>query len=75
MFSCEFCEISKNSFSYIAPPVAASGLKLIFHWNAYSYVFAKSLFVSKGLIFTSRTAEEMEVSSVKSLQFNEKPST
>ena len=23
-FSCEFCEISKNSFSYRTPPVAAS---------------------------------------------------
>ena len=25
VFSCEFCEISKNSFSYRTPPVAASG--------------------------------------------------
>ena len=24
MFSCEFCEISRNTFSYRAPPVAAS---------------------------------------------------
>ena len=24
VFSCEFCEISKNTFSYKAPPVAAS---------------------------------------------------
>ena len=24
MFSCEFCEISKNTFSYRTPPVAAS---------------------------------------------------
>ena len=24
MFSCEFCEISKNTFSYRLPPVAAS---------------------------------------------------
>ena len=24
MFSCEFCEISKNNFSYRTPPVAAS---------------------------------------------------
>ena len=23
-FSCEFCEISKNTFSYRTPPVAAS---------------------------------------------------
>ena len=25
MFSCEFCEISKNTFSYRTPLVAASG--------------------------------------------------
>ena len=24
MFSCEFCKISKNTFSYKTPPVAAS---------------------------------------------------
>ena len=24
VFSCEFCEISKNTFSYRTPPVAAS---------------------------------------------------
>ena len=26
MLSCEFCEISKNTFAYRAPPVAASEL-------------------------------------------------
>ena len=26
VFPCEFCEISKNAFSYRTPPVAASGL-------------------------------------------------
>ena len=26
VFSCEFCEISKNTFSYRAPPVTASEL-------------------------------------------------
>ena len=26
VFSCEFCEISKNTFSYRTPPVAASVL-------------------------------------------------
>ena len=26
VFSCEFCEISKNTFSYRTPPVAASEL-------------------------------------------------
>ena len=29
VFSCEFCEISKNTFSYMTPLVAASGTKLI----------------------------------------------
>ena len=28
MFSCEFCEIFKNTFSYRTPPVAASGTTL-----------------------------------------------
>ena len=28
VFSCEFCEISKNTFSYRTPPVTASGLVL-----------------------------------------------
>ena len=27
VFSCEFCKISKNTFSYRTPPVAASGEK------------------------------------------------
>ena len=27
VFSCEFCEISKNTFSYRTPPVAASGYR------------------------------------------------
>ena len=26
VFSCEFCEISKNTSSYRTPPVAASGV-------------------------------------------------
>ena len=28
VFSCEFCKISKNTFSYKTPPVAASGFML-----------------------------------------------
>ena len=30
VFSCEFCETSKNTFSYRTPPVAASGLNPYF---------------------------------------------
>ena len=29
VFSCEFCEISKSTFSYRTPPVAASEIGLI----------------------------------------------
>ena len=33
VFSCEFCKISKNTFSYRAPPVAASINKSQVHIN------------------------------------------
>ena len=29
MFSCEFCEISKSTFSYRTPPVAASEFMIL----------------------------------------------
>ena len=29
VISCEFCEVSKNTFSYRRPPVAASGPKTV----------------------------------------------
>ena len=29
-FSCEFCEIAKNTFSYRKPPVAASVMRFVF---------------------------------------------
>ena len=32
VFSYEFCEISKNMFSYRTPPMAASGI-----WNIFLY--------------------------------------
>ena len=35
VFSCEFCEISKNAFSYRTPLVAASDYVLMF-WRAAS---------------------------------------
>ena len=31
VFSCEFCEISKTTFSYRTPPVAASGKVFTFN--------------------------------------------
>ena len=36
VFSCEFCEISKNTFSYRTPPVAVSEYAMN-HWNLPEY--------------------------------------
>ena len=39
MFSCEFCEISKNTFSHRTPPVAASECNLVnFLFLCLSYI-------------------------------------
>ena len=38
MFSCEFCEISKSTFSYITPPVAASDSLLNYSQKKQVYV-------------------------------------
>ena len=44
MFSCEFCEISKNTFFYRTPPVAASELFLrIHHWSSSDHRTALKL--------------------------------
>ena len=37
MFFCEFCKISKNAFSYITPPVAASE---VYEKNSFTYSFS-----------------------------------
>ena len=40
VFSCEFCEISKNTFSYRTPPVAASGdTKHLNYWLSANIIF------------------------------------
>ena len=40
VFSCEFCEISKNIFSYRTPPVAASGdAKHFNYWLSANIIF------------------------------------
>ena len=36
MFSCEFCEISKNIFSHRIPPLGASRSTLIYSTNLYN---------------------------------------
>ena len=50
-----------------------SGLKLIFHWNAHLFIFAKSLFSSRAEI-KSQTTENKDVSSASSLVFEDNPS-
>ena len=45
VFSCEICEISKNTFYYRTPQVAASHFKLIylvtqFPWMQYEYLYS-----------------------------------
>ena len=37
VFSCEFCEISKNTFSYRTPLVDASGGSTFYHSVSYDY--------------------------------------
>ena len=39
VFSCEFCEISKNTFTYRIPPVAASGNCPIKFGSSFQYSF------------------------------------
>ena len=40
-----------------------SGLRLIFHWNPHSLIFAELLLSSKELILTSQTAEKRDTPS------------
>ena len=44
MFSGEFCEISKNTFSYSTPPVAASAYGMIFLSSIISIIGESKLF-------------------------------
>ena len=49
VFSCEFCEISKNTFSYRTPPVAAS----VFWEGIIHFPLGKTLHVASATIFIS----------------------
>ena len=46
VFSCEFCEIFRNTFFYRTPLVAASDLSHILWWLSWYYNFCFSLFRS-----------------------------
>ena len=51
VFSCEFCEISKNIFSYRTPPVAASkSFSFCFHCVSFSTLIPRC--ISKLLSFS-----------------------
>ena len=59
-------------FSFLGKSISwayllGSGLKLIFHWNAHSFILARSLLSSEIVITESWIAEKREVSSAKSL--------
>ena len=47
VLSCEFCEISKNTFSWRTPPVAASTLELS------SFLLTKQLLSKKEILYLS----------------------
>ena len=38
MFPCEFCEISKNTFSYRTRPVTASEIYIKDYYDSFVYV-------------------------------------
>ena len=52
--------------------LVGSGLKFIFHWNAHSPIFFKSLFRSIFEASTFVTTEKSEVSSANNLGFDAK---
>ena len=53
VFSCEFCEISKNTFSYWTPPVAASAWWRNFLTEKSLYERSKLLYVMIFLFYLS----------------------
>ena len=51
-----------------------SWLKLIFHWNAHLFFFAKSLFSSRAEVLLSWITENKDLLSANSLAFEDNPS-
>ena len=51
VFSCEFCKISKNIFSYRTPLVAASGLNFFLQ---QFFKFSRNIFTSFSLLYISK---------------------
>ena len=50
MFSCEFCEISKNIFSYRTPPVAAFVYRKFELCYAYSPYALEKIYFSQDMV-------------------------
>ena len=46
MFSCEFCEISKNTFSYRIPPVAACKNTVLLTHSGQDLIFSQLFLIS-----------------------------
>ena len=55
VFSCEFCEISKNTFFYRTPLVAASGLSL--NRIEIQILFVRKLFIESQLLKHTKIQE------------------
>ena len=51
-----------------------SGLKLVFYWNGHLFIFAKLLFSSRAEVILSWIRENKDISSAKSLAFEDNPS-
>ena len=49
VISCEFCEVSKNTFSYRTPPLAASKLKMLLRLFGVSENSQNSLFFNSAI--------------------------
>ena len=62
MFSCEFCETSKNIFSYRTPPVAASALQFsIFHVSSVIEGFLLISFQQKNEIKIGKYPDRVQI--------------
>ena len=50
-FSCEFCEISKNTFSYRTPPVAASALYINKNPRPINFLLCRAHYEHYGILW------------------------
>ena len=79
VFSCEFCEIFKNTFFHRTPPVAASYSRLHFYCHYEKFLERSMLklhcFVNEKIIFTNSEVYEFTFTKIKYQVIFEKPIT